>query len=151
MSSRSPLAMLLGTMYRRLRSASPGFSAWLHSLYCRACSRVRKRIAGTGNRICRGRAVLSGVVFDIVGDRNTIEIQDGCFLKDLSFRIRGNGHRIHLSPGVRFNRGGSIWLEDHDERVEIGSRTTFEDVHIGVTEGRSVVRMGTTTFLHSRR
>lgn len=82
------------------------------------------------------------VKFDVVGNDNTIEIHEGCYLNQVTFYIRGDHHRIIIGPGVRFNRGGNIWFEDREGRLTIGERSTFEDVHLAVTEPQSSLTIG---------
>ncbi len=103
---------------------------------------VQKRISGRGNKIIHGQAILSSVIFDIEGNGNIIRIADRCLLKGVLFRLRGNHHEIDIKEGCRFQRGGSLWLEDDNGRLTIGKETTFEDVHIAVTEPGSKVIIG---------
>lgn len=105
------------------------------------CS-VRARLHGAGNVLRYESAVLRAVDFRIEGSRNVIEIGDGAHLQNVTFYIRGDDHRIVIGRGCRFNRGGNIWFEDHHGQLTIGDESSFEDVHIAVTEPHSSVSIG---------
>ena len=50
--------------------------------------------------------------------------------------------KLRLVNLVRFNKGGSIWIEDYNCEAIIGDNTTFEDSHIAVTEPNSKIQIG---------
>ncbi|MGB5943051.1 MAG: acyltransferase [Leeuwenhoekiella sp.] len=105
---------------------------------------ISKRIIkGSNNTIdVHYSASLDRCSFNIKGDNNTIEVHELSHLRNFSFYIRGNNNHIQLSRGVRFNRGGSIWIEDVDCVARIGDHTTFEDTHIALTEPGSKIEIG---------
>lgn len=129
-------------IYRIVERNCPFLANAIQRMHYRRLSSVRRQIVGDGNHISWGRSALSSVCFDINGHENNIVIEDKCFLNQVTFFVRGNRHRIHIGAGTRFNRGGNVWMEDHDGSVAIGKRTVFEDIHIGVTEPYSTVRIG---------
>ena len=116
--------------YARRRRAQPLFGA------------VRKRIKGAGNRIVWGNSILVRVRFDIVGSDNVVDIADGCTLRDVFFRIRGNGHRIAIGKACRFNHGGTVWFEDSGCTLIVGEGSSFEEVGIAGNETGSKVEIG---------
>jgi acetyltransferase-like isoleucine patch superfamily enzyme len=89
-----------------------------------------------------GNSILSSVLVDIKGDRNRIEIEDGCLLNRVTFFIRGDDHRIEIKKGCRFSGGGALWLCDRNCSLVIGENSTFEDVHIAASEPGSKVEIG---------
>lgn len=102
-----------------------------------------KVIKGTNNAIDIDKsAILKNCNFDIVGDNNKIEINESTILNGVTFFIRGNNNKIMIGKCVRFNRGGSVWIEDYDCEAIIGENTTFEDSHIAVTEPNSKIHIG---------
>lgn len=101
-----------------------------------------KKIRGKRNIIRYNGAVLSNVVFDIKGNYNTIEIRQGAFLNSVMFYLRGDNHHIHIGPGCRFHKGGSIWFEDSGGSLQIGENSTFENIHLAVTEPGSKIEIG---------
>jgi acetyltransferase-like isoleucine patch superfamily enzyme len=103
---------------------------------------IQKKISGQGNRILYGDSILSSVIFDIKGNDNLVRIADRCILNSVLFYIRGNHHQIHINAGCRFNRGGELYFEDNNGCLTIGEDTTFEDVHIALTEPGSKVTIG---------
>ena len=105
--------------------------------------RVVKIIKGTDNVIDIDKsAILSNCKFDIVGDNNKIEINELSILNNVTFFIRGNNNKIIIGKRVRFNRGGSVWIEDYGCETVVGENTTFEDSHIAVTEPNSKIHIG---------
>ncbi len=63
-------------------------------------------------------------------------------MNDVRFYIRGNNHRILIGRDCRFNRGGNIWFEDNDCSLLIGEKSTFENVHLALTEPGSQIKIG---------
>jgi acetyltransferase-like isoleucine patch superfamily enzyme len=104
--------------------------------------RLRKDIHGKHNVLHYGNSILSSVLVDIKGDRNRIEIEDGCLLNRVTFFIRGDDHRIEIKKGCRFSGGGALWLCDRNCSLVIGENSTFEDVHIAASEPGSKVEIG---------
>jgi len=108
-------------------------------------TRIRKRnldIRGEGNHIQCNDKFLSSTKFEIWGNNNRIEIGDGCQLKDVTFHIEGDDHLIQIGNNVAFNIAGSIWFEDHQGTLTIGDDSTFENVHLAVTEPHSTLTIG---------
>lgn len=114
----------------------------LAPLVARMRSRVTERIWGKGNVFKFGSSLLKAVKLDIVGNHNSIVINDGCVLNGVTIHIRGDNHKIVIESGCRLNGGGVLWLEDHNGALTIGKNTTFECVHIAVTEPFSRVDIG---------
>ncbi|MCA0426251.1 MAG: acyltransferase [Bacteroidetes bacterium] len=102
-----------------------------------------KRIKGKNNSLIIAKsALLQNCKFDIEGHNNTLEIQETCFLKGVSFYIRGNNNKVFLGQGVRFNQGGSVWIEDENCEAVIGENTSIENAHLAVTESHSKIHIG---------
>ena len=103
----------------------------------------KKNIKGNGNNIIYKKSViLNNCTFDIIGNNNKIEIDDSAIFNNITFYIRGDNNTIAIGKKVRFNRGGSIWLEDYYCEATIGDFSTFEDAHIAVTEPNSKINIG---------
>jgi len=129
--------------YKGVSQKHPFIGSLIKRFYYRNLfNKPKRNINGTKNAIFYKNAILSSVLFDISGNENTIEILDDCILKNVVFYIRGNGHRILIKSGCRFNRGGSIWFEDNDCSLSIGENSTFEDVHLAITEPNSKMTIG---------
>lgn len=114
----------------------------LAPIVMRMRSNITKRIVGYGNVIQYGNSLLRSVEMDIVGNHNSVVINDGCTLNGLKIRIRGDNHKIIIESGCRFNGGGVLWFEDQNGVLIVGRNTTFENVHIAVTEPYSRVDIG---------
>lgn len=107
-------------------------------------TRIKKIIKGKANNISiNNSTILYNCTFDIIGDNNEIEIHESVRLKNVTFFIRGNNNKIKIAKNVKFNRGGSIWIEDFNCEANIGEASSFEDVHIAVTEPNSKIEIGT--------
>lgn len=105
--------------------------------------RVRRRISGKRNRWqADWTCVIDDVSVEIHGNNNSIEIGAGSVLRKVSICIWGDGHRISLGDNVRFNRGGTLWFEDAEGILAIGSNTTVEAADISITERGSSVEIG---------
>ncbi len=105
--------------------------------------RPTKIIKGTDNVFDIDKsAILCNCTFDIIGNNNEIEISESSILNNVAFFIRGDNNKIKLGQRVRFNRGGTIWIEDYGCEAIIGENTTFEDSHIAVTEPNSKIHIG---------
>lgn len=107
-----------------------------------AFNSIKHTIHGKNNTISYKNSLLSSVIIDVLGDNNMIEIQAGCTLNNVTFYIRGDGHRVLINRGCHFNRGGNIWLEDSHCSLVIGEYSTFEDVHLALTEPNSQMEIG---------
>lgn len=105
--------------------------------------KIKKNIKGVDNLIDIDKsAILNNCIIDIVGDYNKIEINESAILNNVTFFIRGNKNKIIIGNRVRFNRGGSVWIEDYECEAIVGENTTFEDSHIAVTEPKSKITIG---------
>lgn len=101
-----------------------------------------RSVSGKKNKIIKKYAILNRVKFDIKGDNNYIEFKKGSVLSNVKFFIRGNNHHITIGEDCQFRNGGSIWIEDNRCTLKVGAKTTFQDVHIAITEDDSSVSIG---------
>jgi acetyltransferase-like isoleucine patch superfamily enzyme len=97
-------------------------------------------IRGTGNTIIKSKNTVLFVKWDIDGDNNIIEMKD-CYLKNVTIKIRGNGHRISISDGVCIY-GGILWMEDLNNEIIIKENTSIQNAHIAVTENHRKLIIG---------
>lgn len=135
--------MSLRELYIKIDNNYPSIGLVLRRIHHKKLlNSVRRLIRGKNNKIVYKNAILSSVVFDIDGNDNKIHIKEGCILNNVMFYIRGNNHRISIDKYCRFNRGGSIWFEDTDCSLFIGEKSTFEDVHLALTEPHSKIQIG---------
>ncbi|MDR0792649.1 MAG: acyltransferase [Chitinophagaceae bacterium] len=103
----------------------------------------KKIIKGTKNVFNIDKsALLSNCTFDITGNNNEIEINESSFFNNVTFFIRGDNNKIKIGKCVRFNKGGSIWIEDYGCEAVIGDNSTFENSHVAVTEPNSKIIIG---------
>ncbi len=133
----------LRKLYKDIDTICPFIGNLIRRIYHRKfLNKVRKIIYGDNNTVNYNNAVLSSVVFDIKGDNNSIEIMEGCILHNVKFHVRGNNHTLLIDKHCKFNRGGIIWFEDYDCSLIIGEGSTFEDVHLALTEPDSKITIG---------
>ena len=98
---------------------------------------------GTGNVFNIDKsAFLKNCRFDVVGNNNVIEIGQSSILNKVLFHIRGNNNKIKLGENVKFNNGGSFWIEDDHGEALIGENTTSVETHFVVTEPYSKIHIG---------
>ena len=103
---------------------------------------IVRSIHGERNSIRYKDTRLKSVKFDILGSGNRILIKPGCVLNNVTFYIRGDNHRILIEDRCQFNGGGNIWLEGDRCSLEIGRESTFENVHLALTEQGSKLSIG---------
>lgn len=105
--------------------------------------RLKKSVKGKANIITIADSViLYNCSIDIKGDYNQIEIEELSRFNNVRFYIRGDNNKIKIAENVRFTRGGSIWIEDINCELNIGEYSSFEDVHLAVTEPGSIIDIG---------
>ncbi|MFP5238917.1 MAG: acyltransferase [Acidobacteriota bacterium] len=107
----------------------------------RAVFEVRRRIRGSGNRFSYGRCVLRRVVLDIIGDSNTVRIDDGCVVEGLQVRIRGDNHRLHFERGC-FVKDTRVFFEDTGGLISIGEHTVLHTTNLSAVEDNQSIRIG---------
>jgi acetyltransferase-like isoleucine patch superfamily enzyme len=134
---------------QKLRQSIEGMKECAPTLvsYCKGLKRlwindVKRNVIGFGNHISTNDAWLVSVEFDIQGNNNSIVFEPGCFLRNVRFFIRGDGHEVLLGRGCRFNNGGRIRFEDCGCVLIVGEKSTFEDVHLALTEPQSRIEIG---------
>lgn len=99
-------------------------------------------IKGNNNQIKASDSILKNVSFDICDDHNLISIGSKTIIENLTFYIRGSGHRISIGKNCRFTNGGTIWFEDQDCYLLIGDNTYIVNADISITESNSSVKIG---------
>ena len=105
---------------------------------------VSRKIKGKNNSLQIDNTVrFINCKINIVGESNTIIIQQDCLFKNVTFHIKGNNNTISIANNVQFNRSGEIWMEDDTVELHIDSGTTFEDTHLAITEPNSKIKIGT--------
>lgn len=133
----------LRRLYERISQRYPFVGSLIKRLYYqKPFNSVKRKVSGNNNSVMYGNAILSSVFFDISGNDNSIEIMDDCLLNNVVFYIRGDSHKVLIKRGCRFNRGGNLWFEDNNCSLIIGENSTFEDVHLALTEPNSKITIG---------
>lgn len=130
----------LKELYKSIDKSYPLIGSFIRRIY--HFNAVKKIIHGHNNTISYKNTILSQVVFDISGNDNQIVIDEGCILHNVTFYILGDKHRIFIGKDCRFNSGGNIWFEDNNCSLVIGEKSSFEDVHLALTEPGSKITIG---------
>lgn len=127
---------------KRIVTKIPFAGAFARRLYRRRNTvNVTRKVKG-GNSINYEGAKLSSVIFDIEGENSKITIGENCSLSNFKFYIRGNNHLVLIYPNCIFRDGGEIWIEDSDCSLIIKENSTFEKVHLALTEPKSKIFIG---------
>lgn len=94
---------------------------------------------GNKNRILASGARLEKTSISFHGSGNLIHIEPGASVRDCQIEVYGDHHTLHIGAGVVLTQS-TLWFEDQNCRIEIGSGTTMQRFgHIAVTEpGRSI-------------
>ena len=88
-------------------------------------STITRSVVGHDNDILSARASLNGVIFDISGNRNRIEINPGSQLSNVTFYIRGDDHTIVIGSGCILSSYVSFVVEDDHCHIHVGDRTAM--------------------------
>ena len=126
----------------RFKESNPSFYFFILSLWFRRNFRInRKQIRGKLNSVAKRNAVLNGVKFDIVGNKNYIEINKMAILDGVTFHVRGNCNKIIIGENCRIVNS-ILWIEDNSCEINIGRQTTIGGAHIAATEDESKIVIG---------
>jgi acetyltransferase-like isoleucine patch superfamily enzyme len=102
-----------------------------------SCS-TRQKIKGRGNYVKFRGAILKRCVIDICGSNNRVDIAPECVLSGVLFRVRGDGNTIKIGARSQIVRGAELYCEDTNGTLNIGEHVAIQWVHIAVTEGGRV-------------
>lgn len=95
-------------------------------------------IRGVGNKIIKTPRTILFVKWDIEGNNNVIEFGD-CYIKNVTIKIRGNGHRIQIANNVSIY-GGILWMEGENNSIKIDENSSVQSAHLASTEvGNDIV------------
>ncbi len=137
----TPFGILRATIFR-LKETNPTVYFFVFSLWFRRNFRInRKRVRGKQNSVIKCNAILNGVRFDIVGNKNCIEINTMAILDGVTFYIRGSCNKVIIGADCRI-ANSIIWIEDNRCEITIGRQTTIGGVHLAATEDESKVIIG---------
>ena len=93
----------------------------------------------------RNKLVIQGqlhqVAFDIIGDDNFIEVEEGALLSNVKIYMRGHHHHLKIGKKVKV-AGGSFWFEDEHCEIILGDNTTVESAHMAATEPGKKILIG---------
>lgn len=78
----------------------------------------------------------------VEGNNNEITIAESTLFNNVTFVIYGDNNKINISKEVRFEEGGSLWMEDHHCEINLGEEGYYRNVSIAVTEPYSKVTVG---------
>lgn len=81
--------------------------------------------------------------YDVIGENNKIIIGKDTFLRDTSFRIRGNNNQIIIDDNCTIGPSCSFWIEGESSAIHIGKKSTFTQmVHFCAQENRVLIDVG---------
>jgi acetyltransferase-like isoleucine patch superfamily enzyme len=103
---------------------------------------VYRSIRGKGNRIEAKESVFGNVSVDIVGTHNIVKISDTASLNGVEIYIRGNNNHIEIGERCRVVKEASLWMEDDNCMIRVGSYTSFISAHLAATETGSSIEIG---------
>lgn len=105
------------------------------------CLINKKKIKGKGNTIsCQG-ALCKSFKVKILGNNNTINIEEESIITNCTVYIKGNNHKLLLTKNNRI-QNTEFWFEDNDCTIAIGENTRIFGAHIAVTEPNSKISIG---------
>lgn len=94
-----------------------------------ACARIKKSIIGRNNSISiYSKAIVKDTEVYIRGDRNVIEIGEGCIIgKKCSIRIEGNDCCVLIGKNTTMTRDIHLCVQEHNMKIEIGEDCMFSN------------------------
>lgn len=110
--------------------------AFIHNIF----SGNKRRVCGKHNITRISGALLHKVSLTIAGDNNTIIIESGTTLTNVSIFVRGSGNKLLIGRFCGFK--GELLFDDNDCVITIKDFTTAEGAHIAVTEPNSRIEIG---------
>lgn len=128
--------------FRQLRVQYPSIYRVLYPVASKFVSLYYKLLLKKLNRVNNSSSVFNSIHYEIRGRKNSITIDKGASIKNLKLKILGDNNIVHIGANVEFRNAGSIWIEDSNSILTIGENTTFQDVHIALTEDNSKVSIG---------
>ena len=121
----------------------PQFKSILRKLFIRwQSSNNNTNVKGNQNQIDVNDSIIKNTKFDICGDNNTITINSQTILENLTFYIRGSGHKIYIGENCRFTNGGTIWMEEENCNLSIGDNNYIVNADFSLTESNSSIEIG---------
>lgn len=105
-------------------------------------NRIKRQVAGSGNRIEIGERSVVRTSARIFGNDNEIVIGGDCELWNLDIFIRGSSCSVQIGPRCHFSGRVEIHLEDDGTQVLIAEGTTIESAHLAATEPNSILSIG---------
>ncbi|MDB5024320.1 MAG: acetyltransferase (isoleucine patch superfamily)-like protein [Mucilaginibacter sp.] len=104
---------------------------------------LKKTIKGSNNQIAiEATTLFSNSEIKISGNNNKISVAGDCSFNNVLIYILGDGNTIIISEEVRFNSGGSLWIDDNNCSITIGSKTTFENTSLALTDPHTRIIIG---------
>lgn len=102
----------------------------------------RYRVKGCDNNFIIKHSTLKSCTFDVIGENNTVVLDEGVTAKHVTFYIRGCGSRIEIGKGCYLGEGSRLHIEDSNSMLTIGDRTTVGEALVAVTEPFSKINIG---------
>jgi len=102
--------------------------------------KFRKPISGKNNVIIN-KGVSYKVKYDIVGNRNLIQINKGVSLSNMLIFIRGDNHKLIIDENCLY-KSGCIWFEDNNCQIIIGCNTSIESANLAAIEPNRKILIG---------
>lgn len=125
-----------------LKETNPLLYFLFYQLWFRRSFRInRKQICGKLNKIEKMNAVLNGVLFDIIGNENYIELNKMVILDGVTFHVRGDLNKVIIGENCRI-ANSILWIENNKCEIIIGRQTTIGGAHIAATEDESKIVIG---------
>ncbi len=114
-------------------------NAWLYKLWFEVKPAIKSFLSSDTCTV--ENKGLARIHKDIKGENHSIQIEKGCVLQNVSFRIRGKNNRIIFGENCTVRKGCSFWMEGENISIEIGSGTSMNHtVHFCAQEnGVSIV------------
>ncbi len=98
--------------------------------------------------ICNGR--LWNCKISVKGLNNSIKIESGAFLNNVSIEINGDNNCLIIGKSTLFSEGGRIRIEDNSNKVIIGNTVAISHLFISVSDNKTSVEIGDNCLISSQ-
>lgn len=84
---------------------------------------------------------IKNVLFEIVGNNNTVVINSGIRVSNIKISICGQNNRLIIEENIQMG-GGNLWINGDECQLVIGKSTTINGANIGASETKSSIIIG---------
>lgn len=125
---------------------TPGYPGVTAQLSQGLVVQTQLRLSGKNIRWQSARSIIRNCSIHIEGNDCEVVLEEDALLADCRIFMSGNGQKLRIGKSCRL-RNTTFWLEDGNNRIEIGDHTTAEGAHLAATEMGGGIFLGSDCML----